>query len=302
MKPALMASPILLLTAIALAGPAQALPAAPPRDAVAMSPGSALLPVRYHRHHHHGRAASHAPRETDSTGGIKAGQWQFTSELLSPAADAGKQPAAPPDTQPPAQPPAGSGAKSTYMACITSEKAVPAGIDPRCKLDDTQRHGAQISWSMSCASTRVRSDGVAQYRGDTMDGTMISHVPNASGAAMDLTQRITGRYIGPCTQSAQNQTMPDQTMPGQTTRAETMSGQTMPEATAQASNEAGGSLSPVAQSPATPENAAAQQAGDENAAAIAPSRDRRADRHARHHARYRHDARHRHHRYYRRWY
>ena len=143
MKPALMATPILLLSAVALAGPAQALPTMPPRDPDASPLASALLSVRYHRHHHHAwHAARPAAREdTRDRGGIKPGQWQFTSELLAPAPDG--QSAAPASTQP--NPSADGGAKSTYMACITSDKAVPAGIDPRCKLDDTQRQGSRLS-------------------------------------------------------------------------------------------------------------------------------------------------------------
>ena len=231
--------------------------------------------MRYYRHHHYRwRAASHAARDGS---GIKPGQWQFTSELLAPVPASGTQSSAPASklaaAQPQAKAPAAGGAKSVYMACITSDKAVPAGIDPRCKLDGTQRQGSRISWSMSCANTHVRSDGVAQYHGDTMDGTMISHVPNASGAAMDLTQHITGNYVGPCTQSAQIQMPP-------------------------APNEAGSSQPQAEQSGPAPEGTASQAAGRENAAAAAPPRERQ----ARHHARYRHYARHHHRRHYWRWY
>lgn len=302
MTRSLIALPLFALITIGVAGPAQAVPAMPRRDTTAslqsLAQSPALVAVRYyrhlyghHHHHHHWRAASRPAREDD---GVKTGQWQFTSELAAPAPAAGAQSPAPESQAASArgQPQTDSGAKTTYMACIASDKAVPAGIDPRCKLDGTQRQGSRVTWSMSCANTRVRSDGVARYHGDTMDGTMVSHMPAANGAAMEMTQQITGRYIGPCLQAAQNQMPPAQTMPTQT----------MPTQTMQASNESGGSLSPVAQSPAAPEGAAAQQAGDENTAAIAPSRESHASRHVRHHVRYRHYARHRYWRYYHRWY
>jgi hypothetical protein len=52
---------------------------------------------------------------------------------------------------------------------------------------------------MTCSVPQgaFRSDAVAQYRGGgTMDGTMTTYVPMIGG---QMTQRLTGRYLGPCT-------------------------------------------------------------------------------------------------------
>ncbi len=55
---------------------------------------------------------------------------------------------------------------------------------------------------MTCTNAQgtVRSDGVAQYSADTMEATMVSHLPGGDGKVTDMTQHITGRYHGACTQ------------------------------------------------------------------------------------------------------
>jgi hypothetical protein len=80
--------------------------------------------------------------------------------------------------------------------------ALPIELAPQCKLYCAQREGARLAWSMTCRTPQntVRSDGMADYHGSTMDGTMVSHLLGANGSRTDLAQRITGRYLGPCTQ------------------------------------------------------------------------------------------------------
>ncbi|MBV9016745.1 MAG: DUF3617 family protein [Alphaproteobacteria bacterium] len=261
---------VLIVGGSGLARQAHALPAMPPRDTTLAGPPIALLPVRYRRHYFHRRFRrphlAHYSRHMPAADEIKPGEWQFTSELQAPAPMAGPQSSTPRSAEP--QPPADNSAKTTHKACIASNSAVPAGLDPRCKLDGAQRQGPRVTWSMNCANTRVRSDGVAQYHGDTMDGTMVSHVPSAEGAAMDLTQHITGRFVGPCTQSAEN---PAASPP----------------------DLAGSSLAGEGQPPVVSEGAAPQSAGGETPAA-APH-----ERHVSRHARHRHYARYHHHRHWR---
>lgn len=116
---------------------------------------------------------------------IKTGRWQFTAQLQTGAA------------------PQPGGLKTTYTACIASDNAVPAEFGSRCTLDKKEQHNADVSWSMTCPDTKVHSDGVAQYRGDTMQGTLISHLPGANGGG-EMRQHITGRYLGPCPAAAEN--------------------------------------------------------------------------------------------------
>ena len=208
--------PAVLLTGVWAIGAAQALPFAPGPKAMQAAQPAPLLEVRY-RHHHqhhshhrhyrhygylrhgHGRRAREAEPEQTAGGAVKPGRWQFTAELQTPSA-----PKSPDGAQVPS-PRSGGGIKTSYYGCVTSEKAVPAEFGPQCKLDSTERNGPAITWSMICTNPQgaVRSDGVAQYAGDTMEATMISHLPGADGKLTDLTQHINGQYVGPCTQAMQ---------------------------------------------------------------------------------------------------
>jgi len=129
---------------------------------------------------------------------VKGGRWEFTSQLQTPA-----MPHLPPGVSlPPAvQTQPGGGMSATHTSCVDPERALPA--DPRsgCKVDDMTRNGGTITWSTTCTTQQgtVRSDGVAHYRGDTMEATMTTHVPTGNDRTMDNSQRITGRYLGPCT-------------------------------------------------------------------------------------------------------
>lgn len=131
-------------------------------------------------------------------GAVKPGRWAFTSLLQTAASQAfptGMQ--LPPGTQLGS----GGGIQTSYTNCVEPNKPVPAEIGPQCRIDSTDRNGPSITWSMTCTNAQgtVRSDGVAQYSGDTMEATMISHLPGAGDKPTDITQHITGRYLGPCT-------------------------------------------------------------------------------------------------------
>jgi len=134
------------------------------------------------------------PSRRDRTAaGVKPGRWEFTARLETPPS--GAAPIAASAT--PGQPVPG-GLQTTYTTCVESDNAVPADLGPQCRLERHARRGSQISWSMSCTNTGVRGEGRAQYRGDTMTATVVSHLPGHNGATTDLTQHITGRYLGPC--------------------------------------------------------------------------------------------------------
>jgi hypothetical protein len=128
-----------------------------------------------------------------AAGGIKPGRWEFTARLETPTT----RPASMAGSVSAAQP-AGGGMQTTYTTCIQADNAVPADLGPQCRLERHDRRGSRISWSMSCSNTGVRSDGRAQYRGDTMQAAVVSHIPGASGRVTDMTQHLTGRYLGPC--------------------------------------------------------------------------------------------------------
>jgi hypothetical protein len=135
------------------------------------------------------RARRHAGR--DRAAGIRPGRWEFTARLRMPASmSSPSSAAAVADT-------AGS-MQTSYTTCIERDNAVPADLGPQCRLERQDRRGPKVSWSISCANTGVRADGRAKYRGDTMQASVVSHIPAAGGRTVDLTQHLTGRYLGAC--------------------------------------------------------------------------------------------------------
>jgi len=216
---ALIGVPALALAGIGIAGPAEALPVSPPRAAVAAAGPALVVPIAHHRYRYHSRHAGDPAAATDPRG-VKPGQWEFTTRLEAFVAQQPPEPQSPQRTSPQATSPqrpspqrpspqasqALSASHTTYLSCIQSDRPVPFQFDrAQCKLDSRDRQGPRISWSMTCTNSQgeVRSDGMAQYHGDTMEGTLINHFPGANGKVTDLTQRITGRYLGACPQVAQ---------------------------------------------------------------------------------------------------
>ena len=202
---------IIFVTASAIVS-ARALPILPSGETMVGTATVQLLQVRYHRHHwhhwhwhfrHYGYLRHGYGRPEQAAGGaVKPGRWQFTAELQTPPAAK-----SPDESQAPraALPQSGGGINTSYYGCITSQKVVPAEFGPQCKLDSTERNGPAITWSMTCTNPQgaVRSDGVAQYSGDTMEATMISHLPGADDKVTDMTQHISGHYVGRCTRAMQ---------------------------------------------------------------------------------------------------
>ncbi len=127
--------------------------------------------------------AAHAADE------LIAGKWQFTTQLQMPALP---QPAAGAQGQPDSSPP------MTRTACIDAANPVPA--DAHCKLDDVNRRGGVVTWTMTCTSPQgpIQSAGSARYTGNTMEATITARVPGPNGEPVDAPGRISGRYVGPC--------------------------------------------------------------------------------------------------------
>lgn len=206
MKWAVIGVPALFVAWASLCEPVSAAPGAPPDEMKAAVQSQLLSPVRHHSRHRRYRHASPTERtaatpEPAASGAVKPGLWEFAAQLQTSAASLRPVGSQAPQEK---QIPAGGASKTIYTGCIAADKAAPTPSSPQCTLDGVQRNGPQITWSMTCTNPQnsVRSDGVAQYRGDTMEGTVISHLPGAGGTVADVTQRITGRYLGPCTQAA----------------------------------------------------------------------------------------------------
>ena len=120
---------------------------------------------------------------------IKAGKWQFTTEMQVPGA-----------TKPPpgVQASAGGSAPMTRTACIDAANPIPA--EAQCKLDRVDRQGGVVTWAMTCNTPRgpILSAGSGRYAGDAMEATLTARVPGPNGQPVDTPGRITGRYLAPC--------------------------------------------------------------------------------------------------------
>ncbi len=147
------------------------------------------------------RYANQDPAASVADGKVKPGTWEFTAQFEQSVA------AVPLTARPPTggqQEQVASGVAPTYRMCVEPARPVPSEVGPNCTLERVARSGLKITWSMACTTTdgTVHSDGAAQYRGLTMAASLVNHVPGGDGKATDITQRITGRYLGPCTQTA----------------------------------------------------------------------------------------------------
>ena len=120
---------------------------------------------------------------------VKAGKWEFTTQMQLPGA------AQPP---PGVQPSAGDTAPMIRTSCIDAANPIPA--EGQCKLDRVDRHGGAVTWAMTCNTPRgpILSSGSGRYAGDTMEAALTARVPGPNGQPVDTPGRITGRYLGPC--------------------------------------------------------------------------------------------------------
>jgi Protein of unknown function (DUF3617) len=139
---------------------------------------------------------------------IRPGRWEFTVELHMP----GVAPM-PPGVRLPPNMQMRSGRDGMTVidtACVKTgdpsaalrRPPVPPGTDAsQCKLDRLDRDGGNISWATTCttAAATVHSEGTAHYRRDTMEARYTSRTTSAGAPAVEMSQHVTGRYLGPCT-------------------------------------------------------------------------------------------------------
>ena len=133
--------------------------------------------------------ANASPVPSRAADEIKAGKWEFTTQMQLPGAA---------QSPPGVQAPAGGNAPMTRTSCIDDANPIPA--EGQCKLDQVDRHGSVVTWAMTCNSPRgpILSAGSGRYAGDTMEATLTARVPGPNGQPVDTPGHITGRYLAPC--------------------------------------------------------------------------------------------------------
>lgn len=133
---------------------------------------------------------------------IRAGKWEFAAQVQVP-----NLPKLPPGvTLPPGVNIGPGGINVTRTSCVNQSTAVPPDLRPpadqkgQCKIDKLDHNAGTVRWVTSCATPQgtVHSDGTAHYTGDKMEATLITRSVDPAGKAQESSQRITGRYLGPC--------------------------------------------------------------------------------------------------------
>jgi hypothetical protein len=149
---------------------------------------------------------------------LKPGKWEFTTDIKGPPMPAGTK--APPGVQ---IRPDGS-MHVAQTVCVNARNPVPVGPppvppqkpgQPSCKLDKMDRNGGDVHWAMTCSGPQgsTHAEGEAHYRGDTMQANVQSHIAAPNQPAADVSQSVSGRYLGACTGKEQGPPRQPQAQP-----------------------------------------------------------------------------------------
>jgi hypothetical protein len=140
---------------------------------------------------------------------IKPGKWEYTFQMQMPNVPA--MPAIPSDQLAKLPPAARAQLQQmqqghmsfTNTSCVTADHLVPptGSRNGECTVAKLERTGSDVSYAASCTSKEGRTttiEGQIHYSGDAMAGEFHVHTAARDGKATDVTQQISGRYLGPC--------------------------------------------------------------------------------------------------------
>jgi hypothetical protein len=125
---------------------------------------------------------------TIATAQIKEGLWEITTKAEMKGM--------------PAQMPA-----TTMRTCISNKDMVPKpssaqGTGQECKMKEQKITGDRVTYSMECTGkggTITETAGRMTYKGDVLDGESTTTVKMQGQKTMEMSAKITGKYVGPCT-------------------------------------------------------------------------------------------------------
>ncbi len=95
---------------------------------------------------------------------------------------------------------------TTTRTCMSKSDMVPKppaqgkGQEQECKIKEQKITGDTVSYVMVCSGAGGMSteiSGEMTYKGDSMEGKSTMNVKGP--AAMEMTMKMTGKFIGPCT-------------------------------------------------------------------------------------------------------
>ncbi|HEY9547122.1 MAG TPA: DUF3617 family protein [Solimonas sp.] len=89
-----------------------------------------------------------------------------------------------------------------YEHCLTEQDMVPQQqkAHEHCTVTKMDHHGNRVDWSSSCDTPhgKMNATGTATYSGNTMTATTHMTGTSDDGKPIDMTQNITGQYVGAC--------------------------------------------------------------------------------------------------------
>lgn len=140
--------------------------------------------------------------------GVHEGQWRYTMKMdgmpMPPEMknfDASKLPPEVRSRMPQFN---GNTMTMNFERCLTEKDLVPHQENGKehCKITKMDRHGGTVDWSSTCDTPKGKMDavGTATYSGDTMTATTHMTGTGDDGRPLDMTQNMTGQYVGPCPQ------------------------------------------------------------------------------------------------------
>jgi hypothetical protein len=114
---------------------------------------------------------------------IKEGQWEITTKTEMKGM--------------PVQMPA-----TTMKQCITKKDPVPQKQEKgqECKIKDQKISGDTVTYTVECRSAEATtvSTGKTTYKANSFDGTTSTVIKAKGQPEMQITNTMSGKYIGPC--------------------------------------------------------------------------------------------------------
>lgn len=92
----------------------------------------------------------------------------------------------------------------TYRQCLSQKEMIPKAQEQpgqtNCREVKREVKGDTVSWVIECKAEEgtVINTGTMTYRGDMLDGVVKVRVPDGRKGAMEMTQHMNGRWVGPC--------------------------------------------------------------------------------------------------------
>jgi hypothetical protein len=133
----------------------------------------------------------------------KLGNWEYTTSVQVPGMPA-QMPQLPPGVQlPPGLKMDGGGLTHTFQHCVTKDDLVPKN-EKDCTITKQEHKGDTITWAATCNTPQGKADaeGTATYSDDAMKGSMHMKGMTAKGIPFEMTQQMSGKYLGECAAGA----------------------------------------------------------------------------------------------------